>query len=373
MPKRRPVSDEDDYRLLVQDIVEVVSRDLAKAKSPVRILFGREAIAAQQYVARWVPTGIYHLDWTLSQGKGLPTGRSIEVFGAEATGKTALCEFTAGLFRRLGSPIHYLDYEQSLDEGHLGCYGVSIDDLIIADCPTMEDGWDYIDRVLCRMSARAAERTEKNLPRDPPTLFIYDSIAQATPRAELDEDAHEDAHVGVMARAAAKGFRKHARRIANSSALLLFVNQLRSVVGASKFQAQTTTPGGRAPKYAYSIRLQLHKADSITKGDKPIGQVIGVTTKKNKHAPYPQVCQVVLSYRNGVDVPLSNFLFFRERRCILPAGKAGYKWRGKKETFRKPEFSSWQAANTESVSAAVQECYDEMKVESSSAEATPND
>jgi len=383
---KRPVNDEDDFLLLRDDLVQTVQRDLAKAKSPVTILLGKEALAAQRKVDLWVPTGIYQFDWILSKGRGLPTGRSVELYGAEAVGKTALCEYLSGIFRRLGSPIHYLDFEQSLDEGHLGCYGVSLDDLILPDCPSMEDGWDYIDRVLARLAGRKQEQEEalkrvnaraakggdeKLLKRDeklsrrkdPPALFIYDSIAQATPKAELEESIHEDAHVAVHARAAAKGFRKHTRRINNSSALFLFVNQVRSVVGATKFQAQTTTPGGRAPKYAFSLRLQLHKAGSLSRKGQTVGQLIGVTTKKNKHAPYPQECQIVLSYRCGIDVAQSNFLFFRENGVITTAGTKGYKWRGVKEPFAKPDFRDWAVANPEKVAEEVQTIYDNLRAE----------
>jgi hypothetical protein len=109
----------------------------------------------------------------------------------------------------------------------------------------------------------------------------------------------------------------------------------------------------------------LHKAGALSSKGKTVGQIIGVTTKKNKHAPYPQECEVVLSYRRGIDVAQSNLLFFRENGLAKPAGTKGYKWRGTKEVFAKAEFKDWAAANAEVVSAAVQEIYANLNADSS--------
>lgn len=333
-----------------------IGERFAKMKSAVKVMTASNALDELARVDMWILTGIYGLDYILSRGKGLPTGRAIEIFGNEGSGKTAFCEYLAGVFKRLGSPIHYLDYEQSIDLNHLACYGVTGDDIITPDLPTLEDGWDYINNVLNILAERREARKAKDLP-DPPSLFLWDSLAQAVPKAELEEDEHEDSHIGLVARSMAKGFRKHTRGISHSDALLVFINQVRDNIGGPTNGPQTTTPGGRAAKFAYSLRINLAKFETSYRGETAIGHIIKVTTRKNKHAPYPQECRLVLSYTTGIDVDHSNFLFLRENKFIQPAGGAGYKWKGQQTTFKRKEFGVWAREHADLVSDGVKSIY----------------
>lgn len=304
----------------------------------------------------FIKTGIYEFDEILSRGNGIPCGRFIEVFSPESVGKSAMCEFLIGRFKHLNGTSHYIDTEQTIDYSHLACYGVKKGDFMMPDLPDLEAVWDYVVGVVKLLEIRNAEREKRKLSPEPPNLVVLDSLAATAARAELKEKEHDDSHVGEQARANSKGVRKTLRAFSASDVVFLCVNQLRDKIGAQGYGPKTDTPGGRALKYAYSIRMKLAKIETLKKGDRPVGHIIEVTTTKNKHAPMGQKCQIVLSYLRGIDVNWSNFLWFQKHRIIVAKGTAGYAFRGSDERFRRSEFGDFCARNKSLVASTVQEC-----------------
>lgn len=337
-------------------VMKAVNAQYEKGKSALRVGTVDE-IDYLSEVTHWVPTGLHGLDLIMSLGKGLPVGRFIEVFGNEGSGKTALCEFLGSIYHHvLHSVPHYLDYECSYDQAHWDGYGVPQGAVLYPDLHTMEEGWDYIGQTLEVLKQRGVQAADMGAQADPPALFLWDSLAQATPKAEMEEDNHQDSHVGLVARAAAKGFRKFTRPLSTSMATVIFVNQVRDNIGAMGHGPKTTTPGGRAAKFAYSMRLRLAKIETLKKGDDAIGQIVEVQSVKNKHAPYPAKAKLMLSYRRGIDINWSNFLHFKEAGYIIPAGGAGFRWKalGKDgPAFKRSAFTSvFTAEHPEIVEAA---------------------
>ncbi len=304
----------------------------------------------------FVKTGIYPLDEVLSGGNGIPCGRFIEVFSPESVGKSALCEFLVGRFKQLRGTNHYIDTEQTISYDHLACYGVQKGDFIMPDLPDLESVWDYVVGVVKALKERNEERQAKKLRPEAPNLIVLDSLAATPSRAELDEDEHDDSHVGLQARSNAKGVRKTLRSFSASDVVFLCVNQIRDKIGSTGYGPKTDTPGGRALKFAYSIRLKLAKIETLKKGDIPVGHVIEVTTVKNKHAPMGQKCQIVLSYLRGIDVNWSNFLWFQKHRIIVAKGSAGYAFHGSSERFRRSDFGDFCSRNKELVAEAAKKC-----------------
>src|SRR5918996_1945800 len=77
-----------------------------------------------------IPTGALSLDIALGIG-GLPRGRVVEIYGAEASGKTTLALQTAAQAQRKGGTAAFIDAEHALDPNYARALGVKIDELLI--------------------------------------------------------------------------------------------------------------------------------------------------------------------------------------------------------------------------------------------------
>lgn len=320
----------------------------------------------------WVPTGIFPLDLLLSRGRGLPCGRFLEFFGPESAGKTALCEYLSAMYlQTYASNPHWADYEKSYDEDHMRGYGVRPKDVFTPDLPTLENGWDYIGTTLDLLAARRSELEKAKQPEDPPVLFVVDSIAAATPRAELEEESADNKHMAETARAMSKGFRKYLRRVSDAKATVIFTNQIRDKMNARPGQKQTETPGGRAVRFGCSTRLELVKAESIQgKGDVHVGHICKVQSVKNRLAPQRMQCQLVVSYSRGIDPVWTNFMWFKEHGTISAAGTAGYRWKGIEAPFKRLEFAAWCNDHAEVVAKERDRLYAKILVAYDTAPAT---
>jgi recombination protein RecA len=349
---------EDDLPPLMDVVKDVLGKKMAKVGGHVGTA---EELEYLHKPSTHVKTGIYGLDLILSRGLGIPSGRIIEVSAPESVGKTALCEYLMGRGKRVGAGLHYIETEMTRDDSHLGCYGVEPKDVLTPDVPDLEATWDYIRGLVDILSKRRAAREKAGDAehKDPPQFVFFDSLAATAARAELNEDEHGDKHMAEQARSNAKGCRVTVRELSKSSVIFVCVNQIRDKPGAQGYGPKTDTPGGRALKFAYSIRLKMALIKTLKKGDAPVGHIIEVTTLKNKHAPKGMKCRIVLSYYRGIDANWSNFLWFQENKMIVPAGGAGFTWKGGDGTkFRRKDFSEWVRDHRVEVQAAIKSIYE---------------
>lgn len=302
----------------------------------------------------YTPTGIYGLDVLLSGAHGgLPWGRFVEVYGAESSGKSALCEFLMAAVNNAGGIVHHIDTEMTRDDSRIKkCYGLTTEDFEDVDAPDLEAVWDYAYGVAKVLQAEESKT---------PNLLVLDSLAATPARDELTEKEHDSSHIGLQAKANSKGTRKTVRLFAASSCIFIFVNQMRDKIGAMGYGPKTDTPGGRALKYAYSIRLQVARVESIKSGETVVGQLVEITSQKNKHAPPRMKTRLVLSYKTGIDVAESNLLWFRTRGVLKNKGK---EWFFNGENIGgKANFAKWCEENQEKVEAAVAAERDEILAE----------
>src|ERR1700760_3140728 len=78
-----------------------------------------------------ISTGSLGLDIALG-GKGLPRGRIIEAFGAEASGKTTIALHTVTQAQKAGGVAAYIDAEHALDPTWAKRLGVDLDNLLVS-------------------------------------------------------------------------------------------------------------------------------------------------------------------------------------------------------------------------------------------------
>ena len=235
-----------------------------------------------------ISTGVLPLDMALGVA-GLPLGRIVEFYGPPSSGKSTLAMHSIAEAQKQGKVCAYIDAEHAIDPVYAKALGVNLDELLLSQPSTAEEGLE--------ITIRLAETGMVS-------VIVVDSVAALTPRAELEGEMG-DANVGLQARLMGKALRKLAGPAFDNNTLVIFINQLRESIG-KMYGPSEYTPGGKALPYYASVRLDIRRIKTITKGDEATANRTKVKVVKNKvAAPYRQA-EFDLEY--GVGVPKANAL-----------------------------------------------------------------
>ena len=286
-----------------------------------------------------VSSGSLALDSALGVG-GYPRGRIIEVYGPESSGKTTVALHAIASVQKQGGTAAFIDAEHALDPKYAQALGVNIDELLLSQPDTGEQGLNIAEALV---SSGAID------------IVVVDSVAALVPRAEIDGEMG-DSHVGLQARLMSQALRKLSGTINKTKTIAIFINQIREKVGVM-FGNPEVTPGGRALKFYATVRLEVRRAEQLKQGTDIIGNRTKIKVVKNKVAPPFRIAEVDIMYGEGISQE-GELLDMASDKDIINKSGAWYSYNDEKIGQGRENSKKFLADNPD----IMQEVYEKVRM-----------
>jgi RecA/RadA recombinase len=213
-------------------------------------------------------------------GGGISYGKIIEVGGEESAGKTLLAIDFGVVAQSMGGIVLWDDAEASFDRAWAEKNGLDMDKVELLP---YENEIELVSDWIADMCIYYRSKLTNN----EPILLVVDSIA-VFEGGDAMETAEQDTKAEMGRRSYKMGqlLRKRTKIFAKYGICVLFINQIRKKVGASKFENPDTTPLAQVMKYYASQRLFLFRGKRLRLGGGEkgswVGNLVYVRTMKSK-------------------------------------------------------------------------------------------
>lgn len=224
--------------------------------------------------SRHISTGIANLDNDLNYGKGLPLGVMCEFYGKESGGKSYLAQRICGNAQKQYPELAvvYVDLENSVVPERIKEIGVNINNDRYIEIPQMgnaEKCFNYLIKVLKEHG-------------DKVSIVVVDSLKAIT-QPEWAED-NQKTH---LAQFLSKYIPEIHSICTQKQITTVLINQVRiNLQSAMRGYMEEVTPGGDTVNFFAHLRLRVKrvpgKDGAITIGDKVVGHMMEIYTKKTK-------------------------------------------------------------------------------------------
>lgn len=250
-----------------------------------------------------LPTGCLSLDYVFGCG-GLPRGRVIEIHGLPSSSKTSTAYYLAGRVQKAGGVVVWVDAEICHNAAYASSMGVDTNKLIVSQPSYGEEALDIVDKMV----------------KAGVDLIVVDSVSALSPKKELEGEI-EDQQMALQARMLSKGLRMITASQGKSKTTVIWINQLREVIGGFGFGPRKVTSGGNALRFYASVRLEVTKIKQIKdKSEQTIGNVIRITAVKNKCAIPFKEAEIEFIYGKGFSMEDEILKFGEMTGVITKAG-----------------------------------------------------
>lgn len=283
-----------------------------KREGPIHDQFAKAlgAISHQDIVEdvkHFLPSGSFLLDCLLSDGRGWPLGRIVEIVGRTHSGKTSLSCLAGASAQRHGGTFIYLATEPGIlsSKTWLKKLGVEPDYMLAFKPNSIEE---------CLKHLHAAAEIGVHSPS--PTVIAWGSVAASTTLKKL-EGGKEG--IAEAARIIADAFRgPFLRDIAQTKILLLLENQLKTGFGPMGTPVDTSY-GGSAIGFYSTVQLKLGQRE-YREGDLVIGNLCHIEVKKNNVIGGGRSASILWRHSAGMDESGSIAYHLREHKALPTNG-----------------------------------------------------